>query len=113
MPANLSFNLFACSLHHSMYLMLCLTCFAQVLCTLQVAELLQENDQCSTDYVEYKACGHVPMDERPQEVLKDLQRFVTEVSHKRQPTPEADTLTDGIEAPVPLYPPSETAPVDR
>ena len=87
-------------------------CFAHALHALQVADLLQDNNQCSTDYVEYKACGHVPMDERPQEVLRDLQRFATQVSRNPQPTPDADTLTDGIEAPVPLYPPSKTASVD-
>lgn len=53
------------------------------------------------------------MDERPEDFLSDLQRFVTEVSTKRQPTPDADRLTDGVDdAPLPLYPPSETAPVD-
>jgi len=55
----------------------------------------------------------VPMDERPAEFLHDLQRFVTDVSSERQPTPDADSLTDGVDdAPLPLYPPSKTAPVD-
>ena len=80
---------------------------------LQVANLLQEQGQCSAEYVEYPACGHVPMDERPNEFLQDLQRFVTEVTKKQQPTPDADSLTDGVDdAPLPLYPPSETAPID-
>lgn len=79
----------------------------------KVADLLQEQGQCSAEYVEYSACGHVPMDERPNEFLQDLQRFVTEVSKKQQPTPDADSLTDGVDdAPLPLYPPSETAPID-
>lgn len=53
------------------------------------------------------------MDERPKEVLRDLQQFVTEVSCRPQPTPDADTLTDRQDdAPLPLYPPSKTASVD-
>lgn len=84
-----------------------------VLFTSQVADLLKAEGQCSTEYVEYDRCGHVPMDERPAEFLNDLQRFVTDVSSERQPTPDADSLTDGVDdAPLPLYPPSKTAPVD-
>ncbi len=83
-----------------------------VLLTLQVADLLKAEGQCSTEYVEYERCGHVPMDERPEEFLHDLQRFVTDVGSERQPTPDADSLTDGVDdAPLPLYPPSKTAPV--
>lgn len=79
----------------------------------QVADLLEAEGRCSTEYVEYEKCGHVPMDEMPDKFLSDLQRFVTDVSSKQQPTPKADTLTDGADdAPLPLYPPSESAPVD-
>ncbi len=82
--------------------------------TVQVADLLQAHGQCKTEYVEYESCGHVPMDEVPDKFLDDLQRFVTDVSSKKQPTPEADTLTDGVDdAPLPLYPPSESAPVQE
>lgn len=80
---------------------------------MQVADLLEAEGRCSTEYVEYEKCGHVPMDEMPEKFLSDLQRFVTIVSSKQQPTPKADTLTDGADdAPLPLYPPSESAPVD-
>ncbi len=68
-----------------------------LLLMLQVADLLKVEGQCSTEYVEYERCGHVPMDERPEEFLHDLQRFVTDVSSERQPTPDADSLTDGVD----------------
>ncbi|DBA94317.1 hypothetical protein WJX77_007900 [Trebouxia sp. C0004] len=79
----------------------------------KVADILKAEGQCSTEYVEYERCGHVPMDERPAEFLHDLQRFVTDVSSERQPTPDADSLTASVDdAPLPLYPPSKSAPVD-
>ena len=109
---TLSTKIFVCHAHYLprfLFVWLLLT----ALLTLQVADLLKAEGQCSTEYVEYERCGHVPMDERPAEFLHDLQRFVTDVSSERQPTPDADSLTDGVDdAPLPLYPPSKTAPVD-
>ena len=79
---------------------------------MQVSDLLQAEGKCKIEYVEYQGCGHVPMDEMPEKFLDDLQRFVTDVASKQQPTPRESTLTDGVDdAPLPLYPPSETAPV--
>ena len=79
---------------------------------MQVSELLQTEGNCKCEYVEYEGCGHVPMDEMPDKFNADIQRFVTDVASVRQPLPRENTLTDGVDdAPLPLYPPSETAPV--
>ena len=79
---------------------------------MQVSELLQAAGNCKSEYVEYEGCGHVPMDEMPDKFMADLQRFVTDVASEKQPLPRQGTLTDGVDnAPLPLYPPSETAPV--
>ena len=52
------------------------------------------------------------MDEMPDKFLADLQRFVTDIASQEQPIPKEDSLTNGVDdAPLPLYPPSETAPV--
>ena len=52
------------------------------------------------------------MDEMPDRFLEDLQQFVTEVGSAKQPKPAENTLSDGVDdAPLPLYPPSETAPI--
>lgn len=78
----------------------------------KVSELLQAEGNCKCEYVEYEGCGHVPMDEMPDKFMADLQRFVTNVACDRQPLPREDTLSDGVDdAPLPLYPPSQTAPV--
>ena len=59
-----------------------------------------------------RVVGHVPMDEMPDKFLADLQRFVTDVAAKQQTKPVANDLSDGVDsAPLPLYPPSETAAV--
>lgn len=78
---------------------------------MQVVETLKANGKCDVQYKEYPA-GHVPMDEMPDRFLADLLQFVTEVGSAQQPKPAEDTLSDGVDdAPLPLYPPSETAPV--
>ena len=52
------------------------------------------------------------MDEMPDKFIADLQRFVTDVSSQKQSLPREGTLTNGVdEAPLPLYPPSKSAPV--
>ncbi len=79
---------------------------------MQVSELLQAAGNCKSEYVEYEGCGHVPMDEMPDKFLADLQRFVTDVASEKQPLPRENTLTDGVDdAPLPLYPPSKSAPI--
>ena len=78
-------------------------------CELQVSTLLQAEGRCTSEYVEYEGCGHVPMDEMPEKFLADLQRFVTDVASKQQPKPREDDLADTVDStPLPLYPPSET-----
>lgn len=74
-------------------------------------EILKANGKCEVQYKEYPA-GHVPMDEMPDRFLADLQHFVTEVGSEKQKKPAQSSFSDGIDdAPLPLYPPSETAPV--
>lgn len=78
----------------------------------QVSELLQAAGNCKSVYVEYEGCGHVPMDEMPDKFIADLEGFVTDVASQEQPLPREGSLTDGVDdAPLPLYPPSESAPV--
>lgn len=79
---------------------------------MQVSDLLQAAGNCKSEYVEYEGCGHVPMDEMPDKFIADLQRFVTDVASQKQPLPREGMLTDGVDdAPLPLYPPSKSAPV--
>lgn len=97
-----------------MFTWLCEACWVHQTVDLQVqvSELLQTEGNCKCEYAEYEGCGHVPMDEMPDKFMADLQRFVTDVASDRQPLPRGDTLTDRVDdAPLPLYPPSKTAPV--
>ena len=91
----------------------CIVCIFSItrICCAQVVEILRANGKCDVQYKEYPS-GHVPMDEMPDRFLEDLQQFVTEVGSAKQAKPAENTLSDGVDdAPLPLYPPSETAPI--
>ena len=46
---------------------------------MQVTEALRKRPDSITQYVEFKGCGHVPMDERPEEFTAVVTPFVSEV----------------------------------
>jgi hypothetical protein len=45
-------------------------------CVVQVAEALRRRPVGNTEYVELPACGHVPMDEYPDQFVQILRPFV-------------------------------------
>ena len=45
----------------------------------QVAEALKKRPGAVTEYVEFEGCGHVPMDERPQEFVAAVTPFVDKI----------------------------------
>ena len=46
---------------------------------LQIVARLQDRADAVTEYVEFKDCGHIPMDEYPQEFVSALRPFVEKV----------------------------------
>jgi pimeloyl-ACP methyl ester carboxylesterase len=84
----------------------------------KVVDILQQRQTGSTQYVELAGCGHVPMDEQPQECLEALLPFVESVLVQQKTAKpdvrdvqQAEVVTDTEQ--LPLYPAAVSGPVEE
>lgn len=50
---------------------------------LQIVKVLEKRQGVATEYVEFEGCGHVPMDERPEQFNAAVSPFVSSILSRK------------------------------